>query len=61
MKTVRVFDIEWETDGESPVLPSEVVLVLAAEDVTSEALLDRLSDSYSWLILDMKWEVVDGT
>lgn len=58
MKKVRVFDIEWETDGESPDLPSEVIVISPEEDVHTGGLLSYLSDSYGWLVLDMKWEIV---
>lgn len=57
-KRVRVFDIEWETDEKSPTLPEELMMVLKPEDVNSPTILDRLSDAYGWLVLDMKWEVV---
>ena len=59
MKTVRIFDIEWETDGESPPLPSELKISLPNEDANTEHLLSFISDTFGWLVLDMKWEVVD--
>ena len=58
MTRVRMFDIEWEVDGESPVLPVELEITLPADDVNSGHLLSLLSDTFGWLVLDMKWEIV---
>ena len=59
MTTVRIFDIKWETDGESPALPSELKITIANKDANTPYLLSFLSDTFGWLVLDMKWEIVD--
>lgn len=59
MKTVRIFDIDWETDGESIIgLPSELKVPLPEEYINTSQILEYLSDTFGWLVNDMKWEVV---
>lgn len=61
MTTYRVYDIQWETDGE-PVkgLPSEVTVLvkdeLDSEDEKHEAAVNLVSDQHGWLIADCKIE-----
>ena len=59
MKTIRVFDIEWETDGEDvPELPTELTMTLTENESTLYQLLSKLSDEFGWLILNLKVEEV---
>lgn len=45
-KTVRVFDIEWDTDGEEIDLPNSLELQIP-DDITNEELEDYVSDQIS--------------
>ena len=57
MKTIRVFDIEWETDGEEVHwLPTELGLTLPEDEATTSHVLEWLSDTFGWLILNLKIE-----
>lgn len=59
MKTIRIFDIDWETDGEVVIgLPSELKVTLPEEDANASHILEYLSDTFGWLINDMKFEVM---
>ena len=61
MKTYRVYDIEWETDGKSvPGLPREVVVDLddLPDDEAEDAAVNRVSDDHGWLIADCRVEQV---
>lgn len=54
MTRYRLRNIEWETDGASPVLPTEFVV-----DCEDEAdIADALSDLHGWLV---KGFVVEGS
>ena len=58
---VRAYAIEWDTDGEVVILPSEVIVEmengLTAEEIEWE-LPDRLSDHTGWLVVGFSWERV---
>ena len=57
MKTVRIFDIDWETDGEDVIgLPFELKVPLPEKYVDVNHILDYLSDTFGWLVNDMKFE-----
>ncbi len=60
MTTYRVYDIQWETDGEpGKGLPSEVTVVVdevGSEDEKHEAAVNLVSDQHGWLIADCKIE-----
>jgi hypothetical protein len=64
-KRVRVFDIQWDTDGEDVDLPSEVELSfedgeLLDSDGSSidveELIADKLSDEYGWTVSSFDYE-----
>ena len=55
-KTIRVTDIEWDTDGENPEdldLPSEVAI---NDDIDEDEIADWLSDNYGWCVLSFNVE-----
>ena len=61
MKKYKVFDIHWETDGfdwKVLELPQEVSLTLDDEDDPDEALADKLSDTFGWLVNAFDYESV---
>lgn len=50
MKTIRFFNIDWDTDGEEVNLPKEVILEVENDvDVSLEG-ADLLSDKYGWCV-----------
>lgn len=63
MKTYRVYDIQWDTDGKRVTgLPKEAVVEIddsdLDEDEAESAVVDRVSDDHGWLIADCKIEQV---
>ena len=57
--TIKVYEIDWETDGEEVEgLPENVTIDIAELDAYSleneeqinEAILDHLSDTYGWFV-----------
>jgi hypothetical protein len=46
-QTVKAVEIEWETDGESVDLPTEVEL---PSDLDEDEVADYLSDKFGWLV-----------
>ena len=57
MKTVRIFDIDWKTDGEIIIgLPFELKVLLPEEYANANQILEYLSDTFGWLVNDMKFE-----
>ena len=56
-QTVRIYEIQWETDGESPRLPTELKLTLPKELASTEYLLEYLSDTFGWLVSSMQWDI----
>lgn len=60
-RTVRVFGIEWDTDGEKVEgLPAEGVFETAEDYKTiAENLADWLSDRYGFCVNAVKFEFVD--
>ena len=62
-RTVRVYGIEWDTDGEKVEgLPAEVVFETAEDYPTiAENLADCLSDKYGFCVNDVKFAFVDET
>lgn len=57
MGSFLVHGIIWETDGEAPDLPNEVVV--ECEDCDDIA--DALSDAHGWLMSDFDFEVLDAS
>lgn len=56
MKTVRVYDIEWDTDGEEVDLPSIANVTVKNED----EIADKLSDEYGWCVFSFRlWKGVE--
>lgn len=50
MKTIKFYNIDWDTDGEEVSLPTEVILEVENDvDVSLEG-ADLLSDKYGWCI-----------
>lgn len=43
---MRIFNIDWETDGYDVDLPNEVTIESMEEDMIA----DYLSDTYGWLV-----------
>ena len=43
---MRIFNIDWETDGYDVDLPKEVTIESMEEDMIA----DYLSDTYGWLV-----------
>ena len=64
--TVRIYDIEWDTDGEEiDDLPSEVNFGHEANERPDdddpdmiEGINDHLSDTYGWCVSDYQVEVL---
>lgn len=48
MAIFRVGSIKWETGGECPVLPNDVMVECADE----ADIADALSDRHGWLVID---------
>jgi hypothetical protein len=48
----KITEIDWDTDGETVDLPTEVEIDLAAEGITSprDEIADWLSDRYNWCV-----------
>ena len=70
MAKIRVYDIEWDTDGEHVEgLPTEVIIDDLPEDEMRELidnigyydddLANELSDRYGWCIWTFKADVID--
>lgn len=61
-RTVRVYAIEWDTDGEKVEgLPSEGVFETTEDYATIyERLADWLSDRYGYCVNSVKFEFVDA-
>lgn len=56
---MRVYNIDWETDGYDVDLPKEVELpkeVLEEEDFTPHCIADYLSDEYGFLVNSFDYE-----
>ena len=50
MKRYRLFDIDWDTDGEDVDLPSEVIVEIDDDqDIVYDG-ADALSDQYGWCV-----------
>ena len=62
-RTVRVYGIEWDTDGEEVAgLPTEGVFETAEDYPTiAENLADWLSDKYGFCVNAVKFAFVDET
>ena len=63
MRKFRVYDIEWDTDGEEVDLPSEVFFDLDDEEVEEDEngnniIADMLSDEYGWCVYSLQVEEV---
>lgn len=59
MVKIRVFRIEWDTDGESVNLPTEVVMDVEKEVLEDRTgIADRLSELYGWCVREFRfWEI----
>ncbi|MBB4758669.1 hypothetical protein FHT15_003391 [Xanthomonas campestris] len=57
MTIFRVYDIIWDVDGASVMLPSEVEIACADR----ASLPGALSDAYGWLVTDFKVVSAAGT
>lgn len=56
---IRVYNIEWDTDGEYiPELPTEVELddYIDGEYIEDDDVADVLSDMYGWCIFNLEIE-----
>lgn len=68
MEKIRIFDIEWDTDGEDVNLPTEVIIDDLPEDEMKELinnigwfdddLANELSDRYGWCVYTFNAEVI---
>jgi predicted Abi (CAAX) family protease len=54
----RVFDIDYDTDGETVELPQELTLELDDDADPSLELADAISDKTGWLVNGFQFEVV---
>ena len=69
MAKIRVWDIEWDTDGENVDLPTEVIIDDLPEERMQElineigyyddGIADELSDRYGWCVWTFQAEVID--
>ncbi len=63
-KEVRVYDIDWDTDGEQVDLPTEMHVIIEPDEVdnsgdeeaVSEYLSDLISDQIGWCHGGFRWE-----
>lgn len=63
-RNVRIYDIEWDTDGQEVALPSSVEAWVEHEDASAfddhasvtEYLADLLSNEFDWCVADFEWE-----
>lgn len=53
---MRVYNIDWETDGEVVTLPTEVDV---PNDIDEYDIADYLSDEYGWLVNSFEIEYKD--
>lgn len=69
-RDAHVFDIDWDTDGESVDLPEEVRVWLEPESGDIEdfedeegieaKIADILTEEYGWCVNDFDWEWIDS-
>jgi len=57
---LRLFNIEWDTDGEDVDLPDEVIVNVDDDFDPEEDAADLLSERYDWCVEDLEFEVLDG-
>ena len=60
MKTIRFFNIEWDTDDENATLPRDVVLLMDDDRDPEEEGADILADEYGFCVKGCSFEVVDN-
>ncbi len=63
MKTIRLFDIQWDTDGRNPEalgLPSEHLAVVEDDFDPEEQAADLLSDEFGFCVLGCSFAVVQA-
>lgn len=53
---IRIFNIQWETDGEKVDLPTEIESEVEAID--EDAISEWLSDTYGWHHNGFEFEVI---
>ena len=59
-KRVKIWDIDWDTDGEDiPELPKEITLQLPEDKVDEDEISDYLSDTYGFCHNGFEFEVLD--
>ena len=50
MKKVRLFNIDWDTDGETVSLPTDVTVEVDEDFDAEEEAADLLTDKYGWCV-----------
>lgn len=59
-KMVKIWDIDWDTDGEDiPELPKEITLQLPEDKVDEDEISDYLSDTYGFCHNGFEFEVLN--
>lgn len=67
-RDARVYDIDWDTDGETVALPKHVLVWIEHDDAAAfndedqiNALIgDILTNEHVWCVNEFKWEWVDS-
>lgn len=67
-RDARVFDIDWDIDGQTVALPKEVGVWIEHEDAASfddeeeitSLIGNILSEEYGWCVNDFRWGWVSG-
>lgn len=58
---IKVLNIDWDTDGETPDLPSEMIVFPLAAGIEdpAEDLADWLSDKFGWCVNSVKFAEIE--
>lgn len=56
---IRVYNIQYDTDGETVELPPELFFIVDKDCVLSEDVADMISDKTGWCILGYDWNIIE--